>query len=128
MAKTVLLVDDDMDIHTLAKKALAPLECVVAEAYDGNEALSMVSRVRPEVLLVDLTMPRVDGWTFIRKYRELTGADTPIVVMTSRSGFFDKTLMAKLADVSAYVTKPFDPRELRTIVRELLEKGKCGKS
>lgn len=123
MGKTIMIVDDDVDIHVLVKKTLASLGCVIAEAYDGNEALAMVSRTKPDLLLVDLTMPRVDGWTFIKKYRELTGSHTPVVVLTSRSGFLDKTVMSRMTDIDAYVTKPFQPTELRAIVQKLLSGG-----
>ncbi|NCO34168.1 MAG: hypothetical protein AUJ92_10355 [Armatimonadetes bacterium CG2_30_59_28] len=120
MPQTVLLVDDDTDLHVLVKNTLARHGYVVAEAYDGAEALSMLSRVKPDILLVDLTMPGMDGWTFIREYRSLTHANTPVVVLTARTGFLDKTVMSKLNDVDAYLTKPFEPKELRMIVQELL--------
>lgn len=123
MPHTVLMLDDDADLHLLVKSILAPPGYVVAEAYDGSEALSMVSRVKPDILLVDLAMPHMDGWTFIQKYRSLTNARTPVVVLTSRTGFLDKKVMSKMSDVDAYVTKPFEPQELRTVVQTLLTRS-----
>ena len=123
MAKTILLLDDDVAVHSLVKKALAPLGVTISNAYDCQEGLTMVSRVKPDLLIVDLTMPRLDGWTFIRKYRDATSLAAPVVVLSSRAGFMDKAVMSRLTQVEAYITKPFDPKELRSTVKELLTGG-----
>jgi DNA-binding response OmpR family regulator len=128
MAKTILLLDDDVAVHALVKKVLAPLGVAISDAYDGQEGLAMVNRVKPDLLIVDLSMPRLDGWAFMRKYREATSPAAPVMVLSSRAGFMDKTVRSRLSEVEAYVTKPFDPKGLRTTVKELLSGGDQAKA
>ena len=80
---TVLVVDDDPAIRTMVRHMLARLPCVVVEACDGEEALAHVRREPPQLILLDIVMPRLDGWAVLRILREkgLT-PDIPVVLIS----------------------------------------------
>ena len=81
----VLLVDDDADMRQQIRKALEKDDWTVAEAGNGQEALALVARAVPRVILLDLTMPVMDGFSFLRALREMPRcADVPVVVLTAR--------------------------------------------
>ncbi len=81
----VLIVDDDRDLRTQVRTMLERDRWTVAEASNGREALERVARARPRVVLLDLTMPVMDGFAFLRTFREQPGcADIPVIVLTAR--------------------------------------------
>ncbi|NCO93147.1 MAG: two-component system response regulator [Armatimonadetes bacterium CG_4_10_14_3_um_filter_66_18] len=121
MPVRILAIDDDELSQNLVKKALAPIGCIVYPAYDGQEALAVVQSRGPDLILLDLNMPKLDGWGFLSKLHEDENhKDIPIVVLTTRSGFLDKRVQASLHRVAAYLTKPFTLKELRETVQRLL--------
>src|SRR5438874_1046629 len=67
---TILVVDDEPAIRTMVRRMLARLPCVVVEAGDGDEALAYVRREPPDLILLDIVMPRLDGWSVLRTLRE----------------------------------------------------------
>jgi two-component system, chemotaxis family, chemotaxis protein CheY len=83
MAGRVLVVDDDESIRSVVTAALREEGYEVLEATNGAAALEIVSRHRPVVILLDMWMPVMDGWEFVRHYRSLPGPHAPIVVMTA---------------------------------------------
>ncbi len=84
-AGAVLVVDDDADQHVRLRSVLEREGWRVADAYDGAEALLCVGRSRPDLILLDLTMPVMDGFAFLRRLREMPGcADIPVVVLSAR--------------------------------------------
>src|SRR6266508_5778858 len=82
----VLVVDDDLALQFLARESLEPQGFTVEEATDGEAGLEAFSRVRPDLVLLDVNMPGADGFTVCSRIRQMPeGASTPVVMMTARS-------------------------------------------
>ena len=106
LAKRVLIVDDDADIRDLLFSALAEDGYEGVQACDGREALAVVERWRPDVIVLDLMMPGMDGWTFARRLREGPLPSTiPILVLSAAHDLGGK---ARAVDAAEVVSKPFD--------------------
>jgi DNA-binding response OmpR family regulator len=116
---TVLVVDDDAQIRNLLRLYLERGGHRVAEAADGHEALERARSAKPDLVLLDVMLPGVDGLEICRRIREV--ADTPIMLLTARSGDADKVLGLDLG-ADDYVVKPFSPRELMARVRAQLRR------
>ena len=119
MAKKILVVDDKSELRTLVKSYLTQEGFEVVTAGDGQEALFLARREKPNLIILDLMMPEMSGYDFMRAYgRE---ADTPIILLTARIDENDKVLGLELG-ADDYVTKPFSPRELAARVRAVLRR------
>ena len=117
MAKKILVVDDKSELRTLLKSYLTQEGFSVVTAGDGQEALFVARHEKPNLIILDLMMPEMSGYDFMRAYgRE---ADTPIILLTARIDENDKVLGLELG-ADDYVTKPFSPRELTARVRAVL--------
>src|SRR3990172_8083164 len=117
MAKKILVVDDKSELRTLLKSYLTQEGFSVVTAGDGQEALFVARHEKPNLIILDLMMPEMSGYDFMRAYgRE---ADTPIILLTARIDENDKVLGLELG-ADDYVTKPFSPRELAARVRAVL--------
>ncbi len=115
---TVLVVDDDPSLRALAEASLsADYEVLLAE--NGQQALRMVFQHRPDVVLLDVTMPVMDGWETCRRIRDLT--DAPIMMVTAHSADHD-VVRGLDAGADDYVTKPFRPVQLAARIRALLRR------
>lgn len=115
----ILVVDDEKRIVDLVKIYLEKEGFSVDEAFDGQQALDMVSRSSYDLIILDLMIPIVDGWTACRQIRQKY--DTPIIMLTARGEEFDKVLGFELG-ADDYVVKPFSPRELTARVKALLRR------
>ena len=109
----VLVVDDDAGIRDLLDLALADAGYAVALAADGAAALAMVDAVAPDVILLDMRMPVLDGWAFAEAYRRRPGRRAPIVAMTAAR---DAPGSAAQIAATGYLAKPFDLAELLACV------------
>ena len=119
MAKKILVVDDKSELRTLLKSYLTQEGFDVVTAGDGQEALFVARHEKPNLIILDLMMPEMSGYDFMRAYgRE---ADTPIILLTARIDENDKVLGLELG-ADDYVTKPFSPRELTARVRAVLRR------
>ena len=107
MGKKVLVVDDEKSIVEILKLNLTNEGYTVFEAYDGDEALSMAKRVDPDLILLDVMLPKMDGFTVCRKIREKS--TVPILMITAREEEVDKVLGLELG-ADDYITKPFSVR------------------
>jgi DNA-binding response OmpR family regulator len=119
MAKKILVVDDKPELRQLLKAYFAQEGFDVETAGDGQEALFVARRDRPDLIILDLMMPNMGGYDFMRSYRR--SADTPIIVLTAKLEENDKVLGLELG-ADDYVTKPFSPRELTARVRAVLRR------
>ena len=116
--RTVLVVDDHDDIRQLMRMSLQMNGCSVVEAVNGKEAVELASQVSPGLILMDLSMPVLDGYEATRQIKanpELR--HIPIVAVTS-SALSGDDLKARAAGCDAYITKPFSPRALLAKIRE----------
>ena len=119
MARTILVVDDDPHIRQLLVFALGKAGLATLEAGVGGAALAMVERHRPDLIVLDINMPRVDGLEVCRRVRA-TG-DVPILFLSSRDDEIDRVLGIELG-ADDYVVKPFSPREVTARVMAILRR------
>ena len=105
----VLVVDDEGDIRDLVRELLQRAGHDVTEARDGAEALKLFYLERPDLVLLDVSMPVLDGWATLERIRELS--DAPVMMLTARVGELDKVRGLR-AGADDYVTKPFGRQEL----------------
>ena len=116
----ILVVDDDGDIRGLVRELLERRGFAVAEAADGKQALQEFYAGRPDLVLLDVNMPGMDGWTTLERLRELS--DVPVVMLTARSEELEKTRGLR-AGADDYVTKPFGRQELIARIEALLRRS-----
>ncbi len=125
MAQTILVVDDEPQIVHFVRAYLEDAGYRVVIAGDGQEALFVARHEKPDLVILDLMMPEMDGWDFIRRYRR--ERDTPIIILTARVEEEDQVVGLELG-ADDYVTKPFSPRTLVARVRALLRRAQGGAS
>jgi len=119
MPKKLLVVDDNPELRTLLKSYLKQEGYTVATASNGQEALFVARQEKPDLVILDLMMPEMDGYEFMRVFsRE---ADTPVIVLTAKLEENDKVLGLELG-ADDYITKPFSMRELTARVRAVLRR------
>jgi DNA-binding response OmpR family regulator len=124
----VLVVDDDEVIRHLIAVNLTLEGFDVATAVDGQDCLDKVSAIDPDVITLDVMMPRLDGWvtaSMLRRNPETSGIK--VVLITARAQEDDKARGRQIG-VDAYLTKPFDPSEMIRVVRELAGHAPDGES
>ena len=115
----VLVVDDDEVIRRLIAVNLQLEGFEVETAVDGQDCLDKVTEIDPDVITLDVMMPRLDGWeTAVQLRRSPDTAHIKVVLITARAQEDDKTHGARVG-ADAYLTKPFDPNEMIRVVREL---------
>jgi DNA-binding response OmpR family regulator len=119
--ETILVVDDEANIVELARLYLEKEGFRVDEARDGARALELVARRPPALMVLDLMLPKVDGWEVCRRVR--ARSDLPILMLTARDDDVDKIVGLELG-ADDYLTKPFNPRELVARVKAILRRAK----
>jgi two-component system, OmpR family, alkaline phosphatase synthesis response regulator PhoP len=120
---TVLVVDDERNVTQLARMYLASDGYHVETASNGLEALEKVRMSRPDIVVLDLMMPGMDGWELCRRLR--AEGDLPIIMLTARTDDVDKVVGLELG-ADDYLTKPFNPRELVARVKAVLRRYHSG--
>ncbi len=123
MSQTILVVDDEPQIVRFVRAYLEDAGYRVVTASDGQKALFVARHEKPDLVILDLMMPGMDGWDFIRRYRR--ERDTPVIVLTARVEETDQVLGLELG-ADDYVTKPFSPRALVARVRAVLRRVQAG--
>jgi two-component system alkaline phosphatase synthesis response regulator PhoP len=119
MTRKILVVDDKPELRTLLKTYLTQEGFEVVAAGDGREALFVARHEKPDLIILDLMMPEMGGYEFMRAFsRE---ADTPVIILTAKLEENDKVLGLELG-ADDYVTKPFSPRELTARARAVLRR------
>lgn len=111
----VLVVDDDRGIREFVSTVLADEGYDVAEATDGQQALERCERVQPDVILLDMRMPVMDGREFARAYRQRPGPHAPIVIITAA---LDVAKDAKEIGANGFLGKPFQLDDLLRLVQQ----------
>ncbi len=120
MSKTVLVVDDEARLVNLVKAYLEQGGFRVVTAKNGRDALFLARQEKPDLILLDIMMPEMDGHEFLRIHRQ--ERPTPIILLTAKVAEEDKIIGLELG-ADDYVTKPFSPRELLARVRAVLRRG-----
>jgi twitching motility two-component system response regulator PilG len=117
---TVLVVDDSPTIRKVVELTLKREQIRVLGAADGLSALAMVADEKPDLVLLDIMLPRMDGYQIcqiIRRNKEYK--KLPVIMLSGKDGLFDR-VRGRLAGSTEYITKPFDPNELVRVVRKHL--------
>lgn len=119
-AATIVVAEDDPNIASLVESYLEREGYAVAVAHDGLRALDLAERLHPDLVVLDLMLPDMDGWEVCKRLRQ--GADTPILMLTARGEEHDRILGLALG-ADDYVVKPFSPRELVLRVKAILRRA-----
>jgi len=120
MPRTILVVDDQSNVRTLLREYLTEEGFRVVTAGDGREALYVARHEKPDLVLLDILMPEMNGYEFIRRFR--MEKDTPVILLTARLEETDKVLGLELG-ADDYVTKPFGMRELMARIHAVLRRA-----
>jgi|SRR5271157_235891 len=119
MAKTILMVDDKANMRAMVRDYLSEENFRVLEAENGQQALALARQEKPDLILLDIMMPKMDGYEFLQAFRK--EQSTPIILLTARLEETDKVLGLELG-ADDYVTKPFGLRELEARIRAVLRR------
>ncbi|HUL61471.1 MAG TPA: response regulator [Methanocella sp.] len=126
MPNKIMVVDDEPDVVDLVKLVLESDGFEVYTAYSGKEALEKIGKVMPDLVLLDIMMPQMDGWEVYSRIRANPKTkDIPVAMLTAKSQSIDKMIGLHVVKVDDYITKPFGRSELLERVKRILkEKGK----
>jgi two-component system OmpR family response regulator len=120
MSRTILIVDDDPHIRELLAFALAKAGMATLDAGDGEEGLAKATSHRPDLVILDINMPRMDGLEVCRRLKAV--GDVPVLFLSSRDDEIDRVLGLELG-ADDYVVKPFSPREVVARVGAILKRA-----
>ncbi len=128
-AVRIVCIEDDPQIIELVRMILGRKGHQVIGAAGGQEGLTLVQVQRPDLILLDLMMPDLDGWEVYRRLKEdpLLAA-VPVIVVTARAQDIDRVLGLRVAHVDDYLTKPFTPKQLTDSVERILSRRPASSS
>ena len=118
----VLVVEDDLNIVKLIKLYLEKEDYAVCTANDGEEALRVFKAENPDIIILDIMMPKLDGNSVCREIRKTS--DVPIIMLTAKGETFDKVLSLELG-ADDYIVKPFEPKELIARMKAILRRSEA---
>jgi two-component system cell cycle response regulator DivK len=120
MSKRILVVEDQPDNRQIIRDMLSPTDYEITEAEDGEQALEVIAKQRPDLILMDIQLPVIDGYTATRKIKaDPALRSIPIIAVTSYALSGEET-KAREAGCDDYVPKPFSPRQLLAKIRQYL--------
>jgi two-component system response regulator VicR len=121
--KTILCIEDESEMIDLIRLILGRKGFDVKGATGGIEGIKMVRELKPDLVLLDLMMPDMDGWEVYQQMKaDNTTRDIPVIVVTAKAQNIDKVLGLHIAKVDDYIAKPFSPQELLESVESVLNK------
>ena len=115
---TIMIIDDSKTIRRTAETLLEKAGCKVVTATDGFDALAKIADIRPDLIFVDIMMPRLDGYqtcALIKNNSEFKS--TPVIMLSSKDGLFDKA-KGRIVGSDQYLTKPFSKNELLAAIEQ----------
>lgn len=119
--RKVVSIEDDETMIDLFRLILESNGYQVFGALSGQEGLDLIENTRPDVVLLDIMMPGMDGWQVYQHMKATTTmANIPVIMVTAKAQPIDKLLAEKIAKVNAYIVKPFSPRELKEGIYKVL--------
>ena len=119
MAKKILVVDDDPTLIKLLQPFLESHGFRVTIACDGQQGIEAVKKDLPDLIVLDVQMPKMNGYTFVFELKKITDIKaTPIIVLTAKEGMAE---IFKVEGVKEYITKPFKPEALLTSIKKYVE-------
>lgn len=122
----VAVIDDEVDLCHLLRVALDAQGYQVQTATDGQSGLELIRSCRPDLVLLDIKMPRINGFQVLARLQEDSGtSDIPVIVMTSLTAGEDPSQLewARRLNVKAFIEKPFDPEQVVELVKKTLPKN-----
>ena len=123
MSKKALIVEDDINIAELLKIYLQKDGFETENAYDGRKAVELAEKMQPDIILLDIMLPVMDGWQVCREVRK--NSQVPIIMLTAKGESMDKVSGLEMG-ADDYVTKPFDPKELIARIHAVMRRTDCG--
>lgn len=121
--KRILCIEDEAEMIDLTRLVLEREGYEVLGAVGGRHGLELIRQEKPDLILLDLMMPDVDGWEVYRQMKaDKHLANIPVIVVTARAQSIDKVLGLQVAKVDDYITKPFGPRELLNSIKKIFDK------
>jgi DNA-binding response OmpR family regulator len=118
---TIVCIEDEKEMIDLIRLILARYGYEVIGALGGRLGIEKVSDVKPDLVLLDLMMPEVDGWAVLQRMRaDKELQDIPVLIVTAKASELDRVFGLEVARVDGYITKPFGPRELVKHVQDAL--------
>ena len=121
MDSVILVVEDEKKLRDMVALHLQQEGYIVAPAADGKEALRVWQEIKPDLLVLDLMLPKLSGWEVLKKIRQKD--NTPVIMLTARADEVDKLLGLELG-ADDYITKPFSPRELSARIKAVLRRSR----
>ncbi|GAB4445874.1 MAG: hypothetical protein Kow0031_28460 [Anaerolineae bacterium] len=120
--KRILCIEDEAEMIDLTRLVLEREGYQVIGAVGGRHGLELIRQEKPDLILLDLMMPDVDGWEVYRQMKaDKSLADIPVIIVTARAQSIDKVLGLQVAKVDDYITKPFGPRELLASIQKIFD-------
>lgn len=118
MKKKILIAEDNRDLVTLLKTYLESKDYEVLTAFDGIETLELVKEDKPDLILLDIMMPRMDGYTTLKELRgNRKTRDVPVIIITAKGQMRD---IVEMEGVSDYIVKPFEYEDLLQRIKQIL--------
>ncbi len=122
-AKRVVCIEDEPAMIDLIRLILSRKGYTVAGATGGREGLELVQSTQPDIVLLDLMMPDMDGWEVYQKLKAHESTrEIPVIVVTAKAQSIDKVLGLHIAKVDDYITKPFGPQDLIESIEKVLNR------
>lgn len=121
----ILIADDEALIRELVSEYFEAQGAIITEASDGAEAIGLCEKNQYDAIILDIMMPKVDGWVACREIR--SHSTTPIIMLSARGEEYDKLFGFELG-VDDYVTKPFSPKELVARIKAIIRRSESGKT
>lgn len=123
--KKVVCVEDELEMIELVKLILSRNQFEVTGAVGGHEGLEKIREIQPDLVLLDLMMPEMDGWEVYQKMKASeVMRNIPVIVVTAKAQSIDRVLGLHIAKVQDYITKPFGPQELLDSVERVMSNMK----
>ena len=121
MPKKIVYIDDDIEMIYLIKMILERKGYEIISINDGLESFEIIKNEQPDLVMLDLMMPNIDGWDIYHqlKSNEIT-SDIPVIIISAKAQPIDKVLGLQVAKVNNYISKPFRPQELIDSIEKIL--------
>jgi two-component system, OmpR family, response regulator VicR len=123
--KLILCIEDEQEMIDLIRLILSRHGFDVRGATGGKEGLEIIHKDHPDLILLDLMMPEMDGWEVYQQMKaDETIKNIPVIIVTAKAQSIDKVLGLHIAKVDDYISKPFSPQELLSSIESVLDKKK----
>ncbi|RLA48327.1 MAG: response regulator [Gammaproteobacteria bacterium] len=125
-AMKIMVIDDSNTIRRTAETLLSKAGCEVTTAVDGFDSLAKIADTEPDIIFVDIMMPRLDGYqtcALIKNNKQFK--DTPVIMLSSKDGLFDKA-KGRIVGADEYLTKPFSKNELFSVLEKFVANRESG--